>query len=33
MKDTDTEEELVEAFEVFNRDGNGFSSVLPSRVT
>ena len=24
MKDTDTEEELVEAFKVFDRDGNGF---------
>ena len=26
MKDTDTEEELTEAFEVFDRDGNGFIS-------
>ena len=25
MKDTDTEEELVEAFKVFDRDGNGAS--------
>ena len=24
MKDTDTEEELVEAFKVFDRDGHGF---------
>merc|ERR1712232_368505 len=24
MKDTDTEEELVEAFKVFDREGNGF---------
>ena len=24
MRDTDTEEELVEAFKVFDRDGNGF---------
>ena len=31
MKDTDTEEELVEAFEVFNRDGNGFISAAESR--
>ena len=27
MKDTDTEEELIEAFKVFDRDGNGFISV------
>ena len=26
MKDTDTEEELIEAFKVFDRDGNGFIS-------
>ncbi len=26
MKDTDTEEELVEAFRVFDRDGNGLIS-------
>merc|ERR1712113_1099240 len=26
MKDTDTEEELIEAFKVFVRDGNGFIS-------
>jgi len=26
MKDTDTEEELTEAFKVFDRDGNGFIS-------
>ena len=24
MKDTDSEEELLEAFKVFDRDGNGF---------
>ena len=27
MRDTDTEEELVEAFKVFDRDGNGLISV------
>mmetsp|Transcript_14170 Transcript_14170/g.29752 ORF Transcript_14170/g.29752 Transcript_14170/m.29752 type:complete len:150 (+) Transcript_14170:71-520(+) len=26
MKDTDTEEELIEAFKVFDRDGDGFIS-------
>ena len=26
MKDTDTEEELIEAFKVFDKDGNGFIS-------
>ena len=26
MKETDTEEELMEAFRVFDRDGNGFIS-------
>ena len=26
MRDTDTEEELVEAFKVFDRDGNGLIS-------
>ena len=26
MKDTDTEEELIEAFKVFDRDGNGLIS-------
>ena len=31
MKDTYTEEELVEAFEVFNRDGNGFISAAELR--
>jgi len=24
MKDTDSEEEILEAFKVFDRDGNGF---------
>ncbi len=28
MKDTDTEEELIEAFKVFDRDGNGISCSL-----
>ena len=27
MRDTDTEEELVEAFKVFDRDGDGLISV------
>ena len=31
MKDTDTEEELVEAFKVFDRDGNGFISTAELR--
>merc|ERR1719330_1512240 len=31
MKDTDTEEELIEAFKVFDRDGNGFISVAELR--
>ena len=31
MKDTDTEEELVEAFKVFDRDGNGFISAAELR--
>ena len=26
MKDTDTEEELLEAFKIFDRDGNGLIS-------
>eukprot|EP00438_Fugacium_kawagutii_P009822 Skav212323 [mRNA] locus=scaffold3374:166035:166867:- [translate_table: standard] len=26
VRDTDTEEELIEAFKVFDRDGNGFIS-------
>ena len=26
MKDTDTEEEIIEAFKVFDKDGNGFIS-------
>lgn len=31
MKDTDTEEELVEAFKVFDRDGSGFISAAELR--
>jgi len=31
MKDTDTEEELIEAFKVFGRDGNGFISAAELR--
>jgi calmodulin len=31
MKDTDTEEELIEAFKVFDRDGNGFISAAELR--
>ena len=31
MKDTDTEEELVEAFKVFDRDGNGYISAAELR--
>lgn len=31
MKDTDTEEELIEAFKVFDRDGNGFISTAELR--
>lgn len=31
MKDTDTEEELVEAFKVFDRDGNGLISAAELR--
>lgn len=31
MKDTDTEEELIEAFKVFDRDGNGFISAAEMR--
>merc|ERR1719473_352676 len=31
MKDTDTEEELIEAFKVFDRDGNGFISAAEVR--
>ena len=27
MRDTDTEEELIEAFKVFDKDGNGLISV------
>ena len=33
MKDTDTEEELVEVFKVFDRDGNGFISAAEIHVT
>jgi len=31
MKDADTEEELIEAFKVFDRDGNGFISAADFR--
>jgi Ca2+-binding EF-hand superfamily protein len=31
MKDTDTEEELIEAFKVFDRNGNGFISAAEMR--
>merc|ERR1711862_684505 len=31
MKDTDTEEELIEAFKVFDRDGNGYISAAELR--
>jgi len=31
MKDADTEEELTEAFKVFDRDGNGFISAAELR--
>ncbi|SJK86197.1 calmodulin [Babesia microti strain RI] len=31
MKETDTEEELVQAFKVFDRDGNGFISAAELR--
>ena len=31
MQDTDTEEELIEAFKVFDRDGNGFISAAELR--
>merc|ERR1711988_1174382 len=31
MKDTDTEEELIEAFKIFDRDGSGFISVAELR--
>eukprot|EP00747_Dinoflagellata_sp_TGD_P076107 gnl/TRDRNA2_/TRDRNA2_159014_c2_seq1.p1 gnl/TRDRNA2_/TRDRNA2_159014_c2~~gnl/TRDRNA2_/TRDRNA2_159014_c2_seq1.p1 ORF type:complete len:247 (-),score=58.22 gnl/TRDRNA2_/TRDRNA2_159014_c2_seq1:71-811(-) len=31
MKDTDTEEELIEAFKVFDRDGSGFISIAEMR--
>ena len=30
-EDTDTEEELIEAFKVFDRDGNGFISAAELR--
>ena len=33
MKDTDTGEELVEAFKVLDRDGNGFISAAEIHVT
>ena len=31
MKDTDTEEELLEAFKIFDLDGNGFTSAAELR--
>ena len=31
MKDTDYEEEIIEAFKVFDKDGNGFISAAESR--
>ena len=31
MKDTDTEEEIKEAFKVFDKDGNGFISAAELR--
>ena len=31
MKDTDTEDELIEAFKVFDRDGNGLISAAELR--
>ena len=31
MKDTDTEEELIDAFKVFDRDGNGLISAAELR--
>lgn len=31
MKDTDTQEELIEAFKVFDRDGNGLISAAELR--
>ena len=33
MKDTDSEEEIVEAFKVFDKDGNGFISAKPHAMT
>ena len=32
MRDTDTEEEMVEAFKVFDRDGNGLISMQELRL-
>ena len=31
MKDTDSEEEILEAFKVFDKDGNGFISAAELR--
>jgi Ca2+-binding EF-hand superfamily protein len=33
MKDTDSEEEIREAFRVFDKDGNGFISAAELRLT
>ena len=32
MRDTDSEEEIREAFKVFDKDGNGFISAAGARV-
>ena len=32
MKDTDTEQELIDAFHVFDKDGNGFISAAELRL-
>lgn len=31
MRDTDSEEEIIEAFKVFDKDGNGFISAAELR--
>jgi len=33
MKETDSEEELREAFRVFDKDGNGYTEVLYAKKT